>query len=93
MPIPLEASFPRYVVTFTSLNSETCRLLSSMYETEVADKHKRSNELHARLRSGNDEGGRGSCRGGNWLWAAGNVQYWSRTEVLRAAVSCVRVPY
>ena len=81
------------MVTFTSLNSETCRLLSSVYETEEADKHKRSSELHVRLWSGNDEVIRRSSRVGNWLLAAGNVQYWSRTEVLRAAMSSLRVSY
>jgi len=91
MSIPLEANFSRYMVTFTSLISETSRLLSSMYKTDEAEKHKRSSELHARIWSGNDEGRRGSCRGGNWRLAARNVQYWSRTEVLRAAMSCVRV--
>jgi len=69
MSIPLEADFPRYVVTFTSLNSETCGLLSSMYQTEEADKHKRSNELHGRLWSGNDGDEHREEEGtGVWQW-------------------------
>jgi len=57
MSVSLEASFSRCVVNVISLNSETCRLLWSVYETEEADKHKKSSELHVRLWSVNDGDG------------------------------------